>query len=134
MIKINSRLDNLSVEEISQVITSTILWCQKNIGVNNRRKGNLKLLVGQASLKNYGEFNWNTNTIKVYLYPHKTPGCLIRTLIHEYTHYMQPLRKYYHVMSAYYKYYSRHPMERQAFRMEKHYKTCWEDIRKKINK
>ena len=132
MTKINSRLHKLSADQINSIVENTILWCQENVGVNNRRKNPFQVRVDTISIDAMGEFNYKTNTIAVYTWVHFTPAQLIRTLLHEYTHYMQPIRSYYNKMARVHKYYSRHPMERQAVRMERLYKMCWEDIRKKV--
>lgn len=134
MIKINSRLHRVDPNDVHRIVEQTILWCQENLGVNNRRRNPLSVEVKDMSLTSMGEFNYKENSITVYYWMHIDVGSLVSTVIHEYTHYLQPVRKYYNKLWAIHKYHSRHPMERQAFRTEKKYfKICWNDIKSSVN-
>ncbi len=55
---------------------------------------------------------------------------MIQTIIHEYTHYTQDLKKY----DVLYKQfgYDSHPQEVEAVKNEKLYSPCWKQIKKKI--
>jgi hypothetical protein len=132
MIKINTRSKNLTPEKVHNLVYNTILWCQSNLGVNNRRSKKFTAQIQALSLDAMGDFNYKTNTITVYHWNNRNVKEIICTTIHEYTHYLQPIRTKYNKLAKVYKYYSKHPMERQAVRMERHYKTCWNEIRKNI--
>lgn len=114
----------------------TLRWCQENIGVN-KKKRNIKLSLRSKPYRegNYivlGHFCHIENRILLYDVYEQSLIELVKTIIHEYTHYLQSSRKYW----EYYKthYYSQHPYERQAKRNEMKYgKICLKEIKKLIN-
>lgn len=133
MIKINSRLHKLEVDKINSIVENTVLWCQDNFGVNNRRKNPFMVKVDTFSFDAMGQFNYKTNEITVFTWLHSNPGSLVSTIIHEYTHYLQPIRSKYNKLAKIYKHYDKHPMEKEAYKTEKKYfKKCWSEIRNKI--
>jgi hypothetical protein len=52
---------------------------------------------------------------------------VVRSVLHEYTHYLQNLRWYGHTLQKVG--YMKHPQERQARVMETMYSICWNDIK-----
>ena len=59
-----------------------------------------------------------------------TVQMMIQTLIHEYTHYTQDLKKYDVLYSQFG--YDKHPHEVEARSNEKLYSPCWKQIKKNI--
>ena len=59
-----------------------------------------------------------------------TVKCVVRAVLHEYTHYLQNLRWYNNVLSKVG--YDKHPQELEARGMEKLYSVCWNDIKQKL--
>lgn len=103
----------------------TLKWCKKNIGINNRRKTKLKVVVRVNFPKDEherfirGAYYSEDNKIHVYHVNCKTINDIIKTIIHEYTHYLQSMKKYWEMYKTHY--YSTHPYERQADRNEEKY-------------
>ena len=57
---------------------------------------------------------------------------MVQTVIHEYAHYMQPIKSSYNKLLKEYGY-DDHPMEIEAREIEKeYYKDCWNKIKNKI--
>ena len=105
-------------------------WCQENMGVNNRRKNPFKLsIIKQVSgAPCYGMFDEVEN--KIYIFHNNCPNIkmLIQTVLHEYTHYLQPIRgSYMKLMDGYG--YQDHPMEVEAREMEGYYLNVWNKIK-----
>jgi hypothetical protein len=53
---------------------------------------------------------------------------VVRTVLHEYTHYLHNLLLYHNVLSKVG--YEKHPQELEARGMEKLYSVCWNEIKK----
>jgi Zn-dependent peptidase ImmA (M78 family) len=108
-------------------------WCEKNLGVNSRKRTKLGLCFSEKTKKKdkfifYGTYCFYRNRILIYLNNCKSMYDLIATIIHEYTHYLQSRTKYKYYEELYY--YSHNPYERQAKRNEyKHTKKCIKDIK-----
>ena len=122
-----SELDN---KTIRQIVKLTAAWCYENMGVNNDRGIPFKLsIIKQVSgIPCYGMFEEKEN--KIYIFHNNCPniGTLIKTILHEYTHYMQPIRGSYKKLLKEYGYQS-HPMEIEARNMEGYYLNVWNKIK-----
>jgi hypothetical protein len=55
---------------------------------------------------------------------------VVRSVLHEYAHYLQNLRWYNHVLQKVG--YDKHPQEVEARVVETMYSICWNDIKNKI--
>ena len=98
--KLITKTTELTTSECRKVVKYTVKWCQENIGINNRRKSDFGFSVRQQGKneeneKLMGLFNHKTNKLIIYKQHNKTVKDLIQTTIHEYTHYLQPIDKYY---------------------------------------
>lgn len=125
-----STLDRSTTRQIVKLATE---WCVQNFGVNNRRSKPFSVSIRKQTSGSpcYGQFCHETNTISVFTNNCHNVRLLVQTLIHEYTHYMQPIRgSYYKLLDEYG--YEQHPMEVEAREMEAYYKDCWKYIKKKI--
>jgi hypothetical protein len=137
--KLTTHLDDLSPRRYRDIVLETIKWCRTNMGVYKKRKN--KFSVAVRSQRNvtremygacYGEFNYLTNTLYIHPEQHETVKELIRTTIHEYTHYLQPVRTYYTALSKKYGY-QNNPFEKEARKNEDlYYKECWKNIKKNL--
>lgn len=111
-------------------------WCEDNLGINPRKRKRLSLVVSirkrmQGKFVYYGNYCHNRNQITIYINNCSTLKELISTIIHEYTHYLQPMGRYKEYEKYYY--YSTHPFERQAKRNEvKYTQPCLSSIRGKF--
>ena len=72
-----------------------LLWCKRKWGKSKLRKDYPKLRVYKFAQgiynsfrSAYGSYNYETNTINIFLCHHKSYLQLIDTVIHEYKHYM----------------------------------------------
>ena len=125
-----SSLDRAKVRDIVKHATK---WCVANFGVNNRRHKPFKVSIRkQASgSPRYGEFNHIDNTMVLFHNNCTTVKLLVQTLLHEYTHYMQPIRgSYFKLLDEYG--YVKHPMEIEARESEKLYSECWKYVKNNI--
>jgi Zn-dependent peptidase ImmA (M78 family) len=85
----------------------------------------------QGKFVYYGNYCLYKNQITIYINNCETLKNLVSTIIHEYTHYLQPMGRYKEYEKYYY--YSTHPFERQARRNETKYTdTCLSSIRGKF--
>lgn len=124
---------SLSAKELRHIVKLATQWCVENFGVNNRRRTEFTVSIRQQKSGSpcYGQFDHMTNTITIFHNHCPNVRMVIRTLIHEYTHYMQPIAgSYYKLLDSYG--YDNHPMEIEAREMELHYNNCWKYIKKKI--
>lgn len=125
-----SNLDNATIRKI--VLLSTY-WCQENLGVNNRRSKPFKLsIIKQVSGSPcYGMFDEEEN--KIYIFHNNCTDIklLIQTVLHEYTHYLQPIRGSYKKLMNEHGY-DNHPMEVEAREMEGYYLNVWNKIKFEI--
>lgn len=128
--KINSKTASLSTYEVRKIVNLTIKWCQSRLGVNNRRRQKFSVSIvkfGPAM----GEFDFKKNSVIIYYGNNPSVKDIVKTTIHEYTHYLQPIRKY----KSYYKIfeYTNNPFEKEAVSNEnKHYKRTWRYIKKSL--
>ena len=122
MIKLSTPTDTLNIKEIREIIKLSAKWCTENFGVNNRRHKPFTIQIRKYAIKRdrYGEFDAMNNTITIYYGTCNNVKLIIQTLIHEYTHYMQPIRTAY--VRLYKEHgYDNHPMEIEAREMENMY-------------
>lgn len=128
---------NIIDNEIKEIYTKmTLKWCEDNLGINDRKKRELKLTIRNTERKKgkyiiYGSYCFYRNRILIYL-----PNCLnlddiVSTMIHEYTHYLQSRTKYEMYEKTHF--YSTNPLEKQAKKNElKYTKICLKEIRKSL--
>jgi hypothetical protein len=112
----------------------TTKWCRENMGVNRRRKEQLKVSVrinfrGEEDERYIkGVFYPDENRIIVYSKNCLTIEEIVSTVIHEYTHYLQSDVKYIELYKIYY--YKNHPFEREARKNEDLYTSiCMKEIK-----
>ena len=112
------------------IAKETINYCIATLGVNRTLPLPTVSVIKRGRSRRYGQYNVTDNHIQIH---HNICGdvkTLLQTLIHEYTHYTQDLKKY----EVLYKQfgYDKHPQEVEARKNEKHYSPCWKQIKKKI--
>jgi hypothetical protein len=104
------------------------------MGINNRKK----YLPTVTYYKSYeedtdmGEYRYWDNEIIVYYNNCDSVGDLIRTILHEWQHQLQPMGKYERMLDEVG--YEEHPFEKEAEAAESKYKEVWMEIKPKINK
>ncbi len=108
-------------------------WCRKHMGINNRKK--LDILVSYRQSRNLsivGEYDPQEHEIFVYWDNIDNVKELLQTMIHEWTHSLQPLTSKWSEYTA--EAYSRNRFEKEAYDNEKRYVEMWADLKSKINK
>jgi len=134
MIYLKTKVNTLGRQDAVRIAKSALKWCERTLGVNNRKKWKIKCYIrkADASDNTCGEYDCWDNEIYVYWNNCDDVRDLIATCIHEWTHSLQP------ILTKYYKYpgtYSRNPYERQAkYNEMKWTPIAWREIRHNINK
>jgi Zn-dependent peptidase ImmA (M78 family) len=123
-----------NIEKKKEIAIKTLKWCKKNLGINKRKKAP-KVIVRVRYIdpqeRVYGEYYFKENKIIVYSDQNKTIPELIGTIIHEYTHYLQSMKKYFDYFQTHY--YSTHPFEKEAVKNSKQYtRRCLYEIKKSV--
>jgi hypothetical protein len=91
-------------------------WCKNKWG-ESKFQDNFPKIVCHKNIsedKLYGYFDETNNEIHIFLQPHKSILNLIKTVIHEYTHYKQNIAKNYDKYATRSKFYYDNPYERSA--------------------
>ena len=91
----NTPTDALTKKQIKKVLSFCSQWCYENMGVNNRKRSDLTYSYGSDTDGFFGYYCPINNHIHVSVGECKTLGRLTSTFIHEYTHYLQPVRTKY---------------------------------------
>ena len=112
------------------IAKETINYCIATLGVKRSLPIPTVSIVKRGRSRRYGQYNMTDNHIQIHYDICGTVQMMIQTLIHEYTHYTQDLKKY----DVLYKQfgYDSHPQELEAVKNEKLYSPCWKQIKKKI--
>ena len=129
--RLDTKTKKLSKFEIKSIVNHTLNWCSDNMCINNRRKYKFQISVKKQVTgdKRYGEFNCISNKMTIFYDNCDNVKDIVTTVIHEYTHYLQPVRSYYGVLAKLYDY-DYHPMEVEARRNEKfYYKKAWRYVK-----
>lgn len=103
----------MSLRELRDVCEFGLRFCEKELGVNNRHKTPLSYSIVKGNVKELGEFCSEHNRIRLFKKNIDTLDKFIKVFIHEYTHYLQPIKtKYYKMLDEYG--YDKHPHEIEA--------------------
>jgi len=119
----------MNTQDITRKNALKILdWCKATYGVS-KINGTYPTLVFHRTKKPYsGMYDPFSNTIHVWKQSHRTFMGFIGTVIHEYTHYHQSIKRKYFQLQQYYSY-KNHPMERTAVKIEKRdKKKCFNEV------
>ena len=120
----------LSVHQIRRIICETIKWCETNVGTKSYDVNFCVRTLGKRYTPSYGCYDYNTRTIMVFRNYAPTVKMVVRSVLHEYAHYLQNLRWYDNVLKKVG--YTNHPQEKEARVMETMYSICWNDIKTKL--
>lgn len=124
--KIEERKDVVRIGRMAET------WCRHNMGENNKKKLGLLVSYWKGWDTDMGEYDPQDHAIFIYYNNIDNVKELLQTIIHEWTHSLQPLTskwKEYNDIA-----YSRNPYEREAYASEKLYKDMWSVIKHKLNK
>jgi len=113
------KIKNLTNEQIKLILRKSLCFCVEELGDNKRKFPPKILLMDKHERKKYcGMYDPYENIIFVYVDSCKTISSLTSTIIHEYTHYLQPiLSKYAKLLNKHG--YEDHPHEIEAYGNEK---------------
>lgn len=103
-------------------------WCKTKFGASTIN-GSYPKFVFHKKHKGYaGYYDPWKNEIHVFASKHRSFMGFIGTIIHEYTHYMQSIKRQYTKLDKVYSY-KLHPLEREANRVERKYKwMCYYEL------
>jgi hypothetical protein len=103
-------------------------WCKNTFGVSFVNGSYPKLVFHKKHTGWAGHYDPWENEIHVYGNKHKSFIGFIGTIIHEYTHYHQSIKRQYQKLDKIYTY-KNHPLEREANKIERKYKwTCYYEV------
>jgi hypothetical protein len=107
-------------------------WCRQNMGQNNKKQLGIIVSYWKGWDTDMGEYDPQDHAIFIYYNNIDNVKGLLQTIIHEWTHSLQPLTskwKEYNDVA-----YSKNPFERKAYASEKLYTDMWAVIKHKLNK
>ena len=110
-------------------------WCRTHLGINNRKKYQpvITYYKSMPDDGDMGEYRYWDNEIIVYYNNCESVADLIRTILHEWQHQLQPMGKYERMLGEHG--YEEHPLEKEAEAVEEqYYKQVWMAIKPTINK
>ena len=120
----------LTRTQLRRVAKETLNYCISTMGINPKLPVPAVSIQYRGRSRRYGQYDVTNNKIEIF---HNTCGdvkMVIRTVIHEYTHYLQDMDKYWKLYKKVG--YNNHPDELEARSNEKLYSPCWKVIKNKI--
>lgn len=116
---------------VSEIIEEAFNWCINKWGASTSSSDELWLSISWQKNDTLGLYDIDENEIIVYVKPHLNIRDLIDTVIHEFTHYRQPMYKYSDILKK--TGYNNHPLEVEAREKAKTYrKECWQEIKNNL--
>ena len=95
----------VNIDLKKEIAIQTLKWCKKKFGVNKRKKLpkiSVRVRLIESDDESFGLYIWKENRIIIYDSKCKSIMDVISTVIHEYTHYLQSMKKYYEYFNIYY--------------------------------
>lgn len=119
----------MNADEITRKNACMIFgWCKKTFGLSQVNGSYPKFIFHKKNKGIAGFYDAYKNEIHVFASRHKSFLGFIGTIIHEYTHYHQSIKRQYYKLEKKYSY-KNHPLEREADRTEKKYKgVCYYEV------
>lgn len=103
-------------------------WCKKTFGPSRVNGPYPKLVFHKKNRGWAGHYDPWKNEIHVYRDRHRSLVGFIGTIIHEFTHYHQSIKRQYQKQVEIFSY-KNHPLERQANKIEKKHKwNCYYEV------
>ena len=103
-------------------------WCKKTFGLSSINGSYPRLYFHKKHNGCAGYYDPWKNEIHVFADRHRTFLGFIGTIIHEFTHYHQSVKRQYTKLEKMYSY-KNHPLEREANKMERKYKwMCYYEV------
>lgn len=129
-VRINSLTSKLDMSTIKKIVYMSLTWCEDNMSRKGHKKPPYKISIRKQTYGEpcYGQYDEDTNTIYIFYNNCGNVELLIRTVLHEYTHYLQPIEGKYHKLLKKHGY-DKHPQEVEARKMEEYYLNVWKYIK-----
>lgn len=127
---LKTETSTLTRAQLRRVAKETINYCIRTMGTNPKLPVPAVSVLNRGRSRNYGQYDTNKNKIEIF---HNVCGdvrMLIRTIIHEYTHYLQDMKQYWKLFKKVG--YDNHPLELESRSNEKLYSPCWKEIKNLI--
>ena len=121
---------DLTSRQLRNIVGECIRFMEMSVGAKPSRQKTLKYRVVNCKVPAYGNYDYKNNTITIHRNHTTDVKMVIRTVLHEYTHFLQNLRNYHVVLKKVG--YDKHPQEIEACKNEKLYSPCWKQIKKYI--
>ena len=86
----STRIDELERKQIRSLAKKALQYCECQLGKRSRRPIPKLVLNWKNPEKDWGEYYDHSNEIHIYPHRMKKLGQVASTVIHEYTHYLQP--------------------------------------------
>jgi hypothetical protein len=106
-----SEIFNLSLKDRRKIVYTLLEFCRINLGVK-KKKTSLKVSVRNVDGAEFGHYSPTLNLIMINTFECDTLDMVTRTVIHEYTHYLQDMRSYFKLYRKHG--YAEHPQEIEA--------------------
>lgn len=121
-----TKVSDVPIEDLLRIANSVWANLEQKLGKKRRRnKLEISLITGKHEKGVYGSYFPSDVKILIYLGANKYIRDFIQTIIHEYTHFLQPILKSY-VSIAKKVGYDNHPFEIEARENEyKYYREFW---------
>ena len=131
--KAKDKIKNYSITELRHLSKFVFDYCVQHLGVNNRKRKSLDFIldINKHPEDYYGWYDTIEHTIYIKLINIKTVKDLTSTIIHEYTHSLQPCRTHYFRLLKEHGY-KKHPYEIEARKNEILFKKALREYRKII--
>ena len=116
-----------------RIASMAITWCKNHLGVNGRKALYPIWVFSAERMENIvGDYDDVENQITIYYHNVDDVRELIATIIHEWTHQLQPCRTKYNKWKGSYQ---KNPLEVEAYEAEALYTSpCWKAIKSKVNR
>lgn len=112
------------------IAMETMKYLISEMGINKSKPIPTVSIVNRGRSRRYGQYNHVENKIEIH---HNVCGdvkMVIKTIIHEYSHYLQNMKTYYKLYKSVG--YDDHPYEIEANKNEILYSPCWKSIKKNL--
>lgn len=131
-VNLNRPVRDLDMNMIRHIVKCTAKWCAVNLGVNTERDQDMSIEIDYTDSNDFGRFIESQNRLMIYYNTNPLVRDLVKTTIHEYVHYLQPIKGNYNKLLSEYGYHN-HPMEIEARKTEEdYYYSAWLYVKSKI--
>lgn len=125
------KTEKVSIDELADIAKYVIAWCEHNMGVNKRHNKRHYMLLTNAFSNIMGLYEPYENKMTIYIRNNTYIRDFVKTIIHEYTHVLQPIKTKYNKSLPR----DQNPYEIEADENElKFYRSCWKEVKKNFRK